>query len=41
MVDFIKLLVKIIKLFVFADKATGGAVTDFIKDLEEKYGITE
>ena len=33
MVDFIKILVKIIKLFVFADKVTGGAVTDFIEKL--------
>ena len=41
MVDFIKLLVKIIKLFIFADRFTGGAVTDFINELMEKYGITE
>lgn len=41
MVDFIKLLVKVIKLFVFMDKATGGAVTEFIKNLEAQYGITE
>lgn len=41
MVDFIKFLVKIIKLFVFLDKASNGAVSDFIKDLEDKYGITE
>ncbi len=40
MVDFIKLLVKIIKLFVFLDNATGGAVTQAIKDLEAQYGIT-
>ncbi len=41
MVDFIKLLVKFIKLFIFLDKASGGAVSEFIKDLEEQYGITE
>ncbi len=41
MVDFIKFLVKIIKLFVFLDKTTGGAVTDFIKNLEAQYGILD
>ena len=41
MVDFIKLLVKFIKLFIFLDKASGGAGSEFIKDLEEQYGITE
>lgn len=37
MVNFIKLLVKVIKAFVFFDKFSGGAVTEFIKNLEEKY----
>lgn len=41
MVDFIKLLVKVIKLFVFFDKVSGGAVSDLVKDLEEKYGIID
>ncbi len=41
MVTFIKLLVKIIKLFVFFDKTSDGAVSQLIKDLEEKYGIEE
>ncbi len=41
MVSFVKLLVKFIKLFIFFDKTSGGAVSDFIRDLEEKYGITE
>ncbi len=41
MVDFIKLLVKFIKMFIFLDNASGGAVSEFIKDLEDKYGITE
>ena len=40
MVDFIKLLVKIIKLFIFMDNATNGAVTEAIKNLEAQYGIT-
>ena len=40
MIDFIKFLVKIIKLFVFLDNATDGAVTDAIKDLEAQFGIT-
>ena len=39
MVTFVKILVKIIKLFVFFDKTSDGAVSQFIKDLEEKYGI--
>lgn len=41
MVDFIKLLVKFIKIFIFLDKASDGAVSDLIKDLEDKYGVTE
>ena len=41
MVDFIKLLVKLIKLFVFADKVTDGAVTEFIENLEAQYGILD
>ncbi len=41
MVTFVKILVKIIKLFIFFDKTSDGAVSQFIKDLEEKYGITE
>jgi len=40
MVDFIKILVKIIKLFIFFDKTSDGAISQFIKDLEEKYGIS-
>lgn len=39
MVTFVKILVKIIKLFIFFDKSSDGAVSQFIKDLEEKYGI--
>lgn len=39
MVTFVKILVKIIKLFVFFDKTSDGAVSQLIKDLEEKYGI--
>lgn len=41
MVTFVKILVKIIKLFIFFDKTSDGAVSDFIKELEEKYGIEE
>lgn len=41
MVTFVKILVKIIKLFVFFDKTSDGAVSQLIKDLEEKYGIEE
>ena len=41
MVDLIKLLVKFIKLFIFLDKTSDGALSEFIKDLEDKYGITE
>ena len=41
MVTFVKILVKIIKLFIFFDKTSDGAVSQFIKDLEDKYGITE
>ncbi len=41
MVTFIKILVKIIKLFIFFDKGTDGAVSGLIKDLEDKFGITE
>ncbi len=41
MVDLIKLLVKFIKLFIFLDKTSDGAISQMIKDLEEKYGITE
>ena len=41
MVDFVKLLVKFIKLFIFFDKASDGAVSKFILELEEKYGIIE
>ena len=40
MVDFIKFLVKIIKLFVFLDNVTAGGVTQTLKELEEKYGIS-
>lgn len=39
MVTFVKILVKIIKLFIFFDKTSDGAVSQLIKDLEEKYGI--
>ena len=41
MVTAIKILVKIIKLFIIFYKTSDGAVSQFIKDLEEKYGITE
>lgn len=41
MVTAIKILVKIIKLFIFFDKSSDGAVSQLIKDLEEKYGIEE
>lgn len=41
MVTFVKILVKILKLFIFFDKTSDGAVSQFIKDLEDKYGITE
>ncbi len=41
MVTAIKVLVKIIKLFIFFDKSTNGAVSQLIAELEEKYGITE
>lgn len=41
MVDLIKLLVKFIKLFIFLDKSSDGALSQFILDLEEKYGIAE
>lgn len=41
MVTFVKILVKIIKLFIIFDKTSDGAVSDFIRDLEEKYGISE
>ncbi len=41
MVDLIKLLVKFIKIFIFLDKSSDGALSQMIKDLEEKYEITE
>ena len=39
MVTFIKILVKIIKLFIVFDKTTNGELSQFIADLEEKYNI--
>ncbi len=41
MVTLVKILVKFIKLFIIFDKTSDGALSSFIKDLEEKYGITE
>ncbi len=37
MVDLIKLLVKFIKIFIFLDKSSDGAISKLIADLEEKY----
>lgn len=40
-VTAVKILVKIIKLFIFFDKTSDGVMSQFIEDLEEKYGIEE
>lgn len=39
MVTAIKILVKIIKLFIFFFKVTDGPLADLVEQLEEKYGI--
>ncbi len=39
MVTAVKILVKIIKLFIFFDKTSGGAVSELIEKLESKYDI--
>lgn len=41
MVTFVKILVKIVKLFIFFDKSSDGALSQWIKEMEDKYGITE
>ncbi len=41
MVTFVKILVKIVKLFIFFDKTSDGALSQWIVEMEEKYGITE
>lgn len=41
MVTFVKILVKIVKLFIFFDKTSDGALSQWIKEMEDKYGITE
>ena len=41
MVTMIKILVKLIKFFIIFEKNSDGALSQAIKDLEEKYGIEE
>lgn len=41
MVTAVKILVKIIKLFIFFDKNTDGVLSQYVAKLEEKYGISE